>query len=185
MTVVPTATPDGKAVYQFGNVYFEITPGTGARITADRYAGKDLLTSSSVNPTNYGSTFWPSPQSTWNWPPLAEIDTSAYSGTINGPELALASSVTTNANVKISVTKTFSADAAKEAIQVVYTIKNEDTKAQQVAPWEISRVFPSGLTFYPTGGPPTQIGSRPLPTTTDGAGCTWFNYDAASISADQ
>ena len=50
------------------------------------------------------------------------------------------------------------------------------------APWQITRVGPGGLTFYPSGDgsfPPSNLGVR------DALGVTWYDYDAAAITDHQ
>jgi len=52
-----------------------------------------------------------------------------------------------------------------------------------MAPWEVTRVFPRGLTFFPTGPRTMPSNGGTIPITT-AAGITWFTYDAARITSD-
>src|ERR1700690_2764216 len=67
---------------QMGPIKLVIDASVGARITEFSYDGTNVLTGPDVNPTNYGSTFWPSPQSSWyaatNLPPIPAIDNQPY-----------------------------------------------------------------------------------------------------------
>jgi hypothetical protein len=78
-------------------------------------------------------------------------------------------------------TKEISTDPKNLSFKIKYTITNQSTQTQRVAPWEISRVFPKGLTFYPTG---TSAPSGPLaPFTENIANITWFDYQDSKIPA--
>ncbi|HEV8245450.1 MAG TPA: DUF4380 domain-containing protein, partial [Polyangiaceae bacterium] len=127
--------------------------------------------------------FWPSPQSVWNWPPPAELDHGPYSGSLSGTSVTLVGA--TNAALGLSVTKKFTPDLIKLGITIEYTITNRGRATTSVAPWEITRVFPAGLTFYPTGGAPYPCGGMALPATSDFGGATWLEYDPASFSGIQ
>lgn len=174
----------GKLVLEFGDIFFEVDPTVGGRVTSFRFAGTELLTGTAANATNYGSTFWTSPQATWNWPPPTAIDSDPYAPTVASPSVTLAGSpVATGGIAGVSVSKKFTANVAAQTVLAEYTITSASGGA--IAPWEITRAFPGGLTFYPTGtGAPTS-GSFALPVTTTGAGCTWFQYVEAEVTADQ
>jgi len=55
------------------------------RITSFLVDGRNFLTDDKVDSLNWGSTFWPSPQSDWDWPPPAAIDNEPYTVTLEGP----------------------------------------------------------------------------------------------------
>jgi len=177
----------GKYALAFGQTYLEVDPMNGARITALRVGGAtgtDVILDQSVNAgtanaDNWGSTFWPSPQ-TWPWPPtsatsIGAINTSPYTATMDANSLTLTSGVA--AAPTVSVTKKFSADLAKEAVVIDYTMTNGGTAAVTVAPWEITRMGMGSITFYPQGtDAPKAGGTFALPPTTSGAGATWFQH---------
>jgi hypothetical protein len=177
-------TNGGKYALTFDSTYLEIDPQNGARITALRVGGstgQDLLADSASTGEldNWGSTFWPSPQN-WLWPPtdadsINAINTLPYAVGSDGITLTLTSSV--NATLpSVSVIKKFSADLAKSAIVIEYTMTNGGTAPVTVAPWEITRVPAGGITFYAGNGPPIAYGGLPLPPTTDEAGASWFKH---------
>ena len=62
-----------------------------------------------------------------------------------------------------------------------YSIQST-ASGKSVATWEDTRVFPGGLTFYPTGDLAPTGGTFPLPTTQTSFDCTWFQYPA-TVSA--
>jgi hypothetical protein len=161
-------------------VEMQVDPSQGARISSLRLGGADILAGSAVTMTtvNWGSTFWPSPQSLWNWPPIAAIDSAPYACAADDSySFTLQGAANAGTGPKISVKKKFSGDLTQQAMVIDYTMTNTSTAAIMVAPWEISRVPPGALSFYPAGSAPgTRTGSSfALPsTTTDGSGITWY-----------
>ncbi len=166
----PVDRGGGKLVLEFGSTFFEVTAGHGARVTSLRCGGRELLsiTGSVSNPDMYGSTFWPSPQK-WPWPPPPEIDNLAYAATVDAAG-AITATGQPHAGTSLTVTKKFSANLAREAIEVEYLMKNSGLSAVSWAPWEITRVPATGVAFWPTGG--TPFGPKPLVTEAS-AGHTW------------
>src|SRR5262249_30269718 len=65
---------NGRWALDFGDLSFEVDPQIGGRVTTFALASVNLLTGPDVNPDNWGSSFWTSPQSVWNWPPPPQID---------------------------------------------------------------------------------------------------------------
>lgn len=184
VTLVEPIERSGKYVLEFGDLLFEVDPAVGARITSFKFAGTELLTGAAVNAENYGSTFWTSPQATWNWPPPTEVDKGAYAPEVAAPSITFTGAAVASGGIAgVTITKKFTADLEAQTVLAEYTITSASGGA--IAPWEITRVPSGGLTFYPTGGAPTAAGTFPLPTTTTGAGCTWYQYPGAQESADQ
>ncbi len=146
--VTPTVAGD---VYSFavGGVGFSVNAAVGARITSLTAGAVELLAGTAVNGSNYGSTFWTSPQSAWTWPPPAAIDSSAYAASINGDTVVMVGG--SDPALGLAVDKAFSADAASGWITIGYTVRNTGTAAVSVAPWEITRVPTGGIAFFPLG----------------------------------
>ena len=72
MTTKPAVPTVRGTVYTFtaGNTVFAVDAAKAGRIVTFSLAGKNILTAAkSSQDNNWGSTFWPSPQSDWNWPP--------------------------------------------------------------------------------------------------------------------
>src|SRR5882757_3732250 len=65
-----------------GNQSMDIDAHLGGRITSFLVDGRNFLTDDKVDSLNWGSTFWPSPQSDWDWPPPAAIDNEPYTVTL-------------------------------------------------------------------------------------------------------
>src|SRR5262245_19920701 len=165
----------GLLVLEFSSLYFEVDPAQGARISAFRLEGSELLTGPAVNAVNWGSTFWTSPQSDWGWPPPTAIDSEAYTPAIGTSSFHLAGPQASFAGKTVSVEKDFSADFTRDAVVITYTIHNTGAAPFSVAPWEVTRVAQGGRTFFPTGDTQfTPGGSNPLPVDA-AANVTWFN----------
>lgn len=174
---------DGHYVVQFADLHWEIT-AAGARMTDVRLrGGTNLLTTRAVNGTNFGSTFWTSPQSAWGWPPPAEIDTLPYAATVSPSSLSFVGPVAPRLGVAVS--KHFTPDLTNGHMLIRYTL-TAHVDGNRFAPWEVTRVGPGGLTFFPTGnGPPRAGGTFALPPTMDAAGCTWYQHQGAPVGSDQ
>ena len=180
--VQPIARTNGKYVLEFGDIFFEVDSLVGARvITLTLAGGPNYLSGTAQDAVNYGSTFRVSPQSAWpgTWPPPPEIDTSAYTMTVSGQTIVGTSPNATS--IGATVTKKFTPGLTNQSIVAEYSIQST-VSGKSVAPWEDTRVFPGGLTFYPTGDLAPTGGTFPLPTTQTSFGCTWFQYPA-TVSA--
>jgi hypothetical protein len=180
--VQPIARTNGKYVLEFGDIFFEVDSLVGARvITLTLAGGPNYLTGTAQDAVNYGSTFRVSPQSAWpgTWPPPPEIDTSAYTMSVSGQTIVGTSP--NAASIGATVTKKFTPGLTNQSIVAEYTIQST-ASGKSVAPWEDTRVFPGGLTFYPTGDLAPTGGTFPLPATQTSFGCTWFQYPA-TVSA--
>ncbi len=167
-------------VLAWDDVSFEVDARTGGRVTAMSLGGRNLLTGPEIDAGNFGSTFWTSPQSAWGWPPVPEVDHHAYQAAIEGPAIVMRSARSTSLGVEIE--KRFSADRARGAVTFEYRIHNFGPAPIQTAPWQITRVGPGGLTFYPSGDgsfPPSNLGVQ------DALGATWYDYDKAAITDHQ
>lgn len=162
---------------QVQKTVLEIDPTTGGRITSLTLGGKNFLTDSSVNNFNYGSTFWLSPQSDWNWPPSSEIDNKPYSAKIKKGQLIMTS--LKDEKTGIIVTKAFKGDSKTGSFVLKYTITNHSVNPQKVAPWEVTRVHTNGLAFFPIGTEDIRGGLATLIITKDGI--AWFPYKAEKL----
>ena len=174
---------DGQYVLELDDLIFSVDPA-GARITdVHLHDGANLLTGSTVNPISYGSTFWTSPQSGWGWPPPPEIDRAAFQSSVHAATLSFGGSIDVALGARVS--KRFTADVAGSRIDVQYTITAQGP-GKMFAPWEITRVFAGGLTFFPTGvGGPTGGAALSPPPTQDAAGCTWYQSPGTPAGVDQ
>ena len=84
-----SATSDGSLyTLTLGDLKMVVDASTGARITEFSLSRRRRARDRDEN-LNYGSTYWPSPQSSWCaaggdcWPPPPAIDSEAYTGSID------------------------------------------------------------------------------------------------------
>jgi hypothetical protein len=170
--------------FAFGDTVFAVDASKAGRIVTFSLAGKNILTApKDSGDNNWGSTFWTSPQSDWNWPPPSEIDPGAYSAQMVGGALSLTSNPANG--LGLAVTKKFSVDAVAGAVIAEYGIVNRGAQARAAAPWEITRVAAGGLTFFPMGEGCPRKGFQDLLSLQQARGVAWFPYDAGTIAADQ
>jgi hypothetical protein len=154
---------DGGSVYalEFGDTKFVVDPAPGGRIVEYSLDGTNILTNATVNPSYWGSTLWTAPEGEWMTAAVATagstgmmivpgFDTLPYPMTVaannsfsgSGPNV-------TFANMTFDLTKQFTANLAAGAIDIVYSITNKGTGSMTLGHWEVTRVFPDGLTFFP------------------------------------
>lgn len=135
--------------FSFGAARLVVDPSDGGRVIEFSLAGKNVLRERSES-ESYGSSFWTSPQSDWGWPPPFELDAAPWAAKVEGKVLRLESAVVDELGVQ--VTQRILVDEAREAVNFHYTIANRGASPRKVAPWQNTRVRPSGLTLYPSGG---------------------------------
>jgi hypothetical protein len=178
-----SAAPDAEGstfALTISDVRLEIDAERGGRVMSLALAGRNLLSGPEIDIINYGSTFWTSPQSDWGWPPVAEIDSAPFAGSIDGE--AVVTRGPTCAGLGVSVDKRFEADRARRAFVLTYTIVNRGDAPVRAAPWEVTRVQPNGLTFFATGGGPYEPSDLPA---RELDGVTWVHHDQAVIRGHQ
>jgi hypothetical protein len=184
--VEPVMRSATSYVLEFGNTKFEVDPTQGARVVAFSMGTVNLLsplmdTTDSPPALNGGSTFWLSPQSAWNWPPIAAVDRDAYEVTVNGNTIDLVGSSATIETSTVHIEKSFTANLSAGCVDLSYEIHNEGAAVAPYAPWEVSRLDRGGLSFWP--GVQATAGTVRWefePTAIDGV--LWWD-DAASAAA--
>jgi hypothetical protein len=159
------ALVDGRYVFRANELELEVNPALGGRITRFSLGGANILTGPEVVargegtlPNMYGSTFWTSPQSTWNWPPETALDSDPLESRLDGDVLSLLSQA--GATTGYGVLKRFALDAARERVLIEYVLQNH-SGTQAAAPWEVSRVPKEGLVFFAAASPATAASTLP------------------------
>jgi hypothetical protein len=178
--VVPAKPEDrGNGIFSFTvhNLKFEVDAKSGGRISSFQLNDKDFLSGRQVNADNWGSTFWPSPQSAWGWPPSEEIDKQMYSGGIVENAIVLTSKK--DSKLGYVIKKEFFGNPQDTSVTIRYTIINETDSTQSVSPWEITRVPPGGLTFFPKGK--GEMKGKLAPLMKESEGMIWFPYQDSLI----
>lgn len=182
-TVDEFSISESAGVYTLvhGGVTMVVDPGNGGRITSFGVDGVETLVQEGAA-AQYGSTFWPSPQ-TWEWPPsssIAEIDSQPYSVAEGAQSLVLTSAA--DNHLGAVVTKTFAAAQGTSGalgISVTYTIENASEQSFGAAPWEVSRVA-GGTVVFPAG-PGGELEQSTLSAQTVG-NHSFYTYDATDLS---
>jgi hypothetical protein len=177
---LPIQRDGGLDVLEFGPLQFAVNPAIGARIVSFKLDGDELLTDATVNSTYWGSTLWTSPVTDWqglnNGLPPAATDTDPYATTVSAAGVITATSDPETINGKtFTVTKVFTADIPNQAIVIDYEITNTGTAAFSIAAWEVTRVFPNGLTFFPTGTTMEPNISTVVMPFQEALGDTWYD----------
>jgi hypothetical protein len=175
----PIDKGNGILAFNFNGLYFEADSRNAGRISAFALDGKNMLSGKEVNATNWGTSLWPSPQSAWGWPPSNELDVKPYSGGVKD-SLSIEFVSEKDSLLGYLFSKNYKANPQDTSIIVNYTITNYSDKIQSVAPWEISRVAPGGLTLYPTGQGKKQNLLAKLMEDKDNI--TWFKYDSTKMN---
>jgi hypothetical protein len=181
VVAVPTATTvavgDSAFKLTFAGLEAIIDYKNGGRLESFALNGENCLSGKTVNAGNWGTSMWPSPQSAWGWPPSQQLDNMAYEVLQDSSEIILKS--LRDPKQGFVFTKAYKINTVDTSLIVTYTILNDTNVAQKVAAWEISRVAPGGLTFYPRGDEAKRGALASL--TKDSIGVTWFQYEAATI----
>jgi len=170
--------------FTFGATVFAVDAAKAGRVATFSLLGKNVLTApKNPDDNNWGSTFWVSPQSDWNWPPPAEIDPNPYLASVDGNAVVMSGKAA--GGLGLAVSKRFSADAAAGVVTIDYSIVNRGREARSAAPWEITRVAAGGLTFFPMGDGVPAKGMQELLKLNIADGIAWFAYDARAVTGDQ
>ena len=140
-----TKNEDGKYSLSVGHVTLTVDAQKGGKIVSYRYDDKEILSQTKI-PNSFGSTFWTSPQSEWNWPPVPEYDTKPFNAEVAGDKLILTGEKSKRFGYRVR--KELTTNKKDNAIVITYTIINESGETRKVAPWEISRVPNGGILFF-------------------------------------
>ena len=140
---------DGTFSILNNNIELKISPQDGGKIISFKLNEDDLILRKEDKQSSYGSTFWPSPQAMWNWPPLKTLDRDPYSVKEEDFKTILTSDV--DSRTKLRFSKIITGPVKPNAIELPFIIKNEGDKDISVAPWQVTRVKKGGLIFFPVG----------------------------------
>lgn len=174
--VIPKKGSGSKFSLNFANLYFEVDSARGARISSFKLNNTEILYLDFKTTDNAGSTFWPSPQSVWGWPPAANLNDKPYTAAIKGNALKFKGS--TDLKSQLRFYKTMYVNTGDTSVTIEYVIKNERTVAQKWAPWEVTRVLATGLTVFSRGSG-TVTGDM-AKRTSEVNGYVWYDQDVAN-----
>jgi hypothetical protein len=186
-TPVSATNDGGLYTLQLGALKLVIDGTRGARVTEFSLKGTNVLVTRDDTGT-YGSTYWPSPQSSWCaggvacWPPAAAIDTQPYAGDIDAQTNVIRltsaeASIGGFAGSAVTLTKQLVPVPDSGAVDVTYTLANTSPSVSvDVAPWLISRVATDGLTFFGRGSDAVVYApdSDPAFAVSEAGGDLWY-----------
>lgn len=157
----------------------EIDGSTGGRISSFTFEEQEFLAGKDINSSNWGATFWPSPQDLWGWPPPAILDKDSFSLSMVN-ESILAVGQIDSIKTKLQFTKELSYNSTRSGIDITLTMTNHDTKSYDAAPWLITRVPADGITFCPVD---TANMNNPAFDFEVEGGIFWFDYSGSATQA--
>ena len=138
-----------------------------------------------VNAKYWGSTLWTAPEAEWmalgNMYLVPGFDTLPFAVTV-APDSSF-TAVGPNgtfAGKTLSVTKKFAANVPAGSIDITYSLTNQGTNTFMVGHWEVTRVYPNGLTFFPAppaaSKPPLVANPDVMKVTVTNGIAVWFDH---------
>ncbi len=140
---------DKTFLLSYENIEVVVDPLFGGRIISLKLNGKELLIGKDIHPANYGSTFWPSPQTIWDWPPPVTLDSAPYNVKVKKEKLILTSDI--DSTLGIQFQKEITIKEKSKSVSIEYSIKNTSVEDRKISGWEITRMPKGGLVFFPKG----------------------------------
>jgi hypothetical protein len=153
----------------------EVDPADGGRMTELSLSGENVLLARGAA-ASHGSSFWPSPQRDWDWPPPAELDSLPWRAELRDGALRLESEV----SPKLELSATELVTAAPHGVRIEHRLRNHGQAPRAVAPWRNSRVGPRGLTFYPS--PSVTLDGSTLKLAPSEDGVAWLRHDPVTMT---
>ncbi len=124
-----------------------VEPSNGGRIAQLKINEIPVLFEKEETSDVYGSTWWPSPQNKWNWPPPSVINNGAYSVLELSNKRAILQSGVCEASL-IQIEKIYELKDSGH-LQVTYTAKNISNQIIQLSHWENTRLPKGGKVLFP------------------------------------
>ena len=165
--------------FQVADMYFEVDSGFGSRISSLKLGDEEIMfvDRDYADGILWGSTSWPAPQSDWGWPPSVVLDSDPYSGGITGDSVILVSGVDEGSNLRFK--KVFYASEEDTSVTIVYTYINEGAGTENNGAWEITRVPPGGISFFPSGEGSVTGALAVYAEKVNNV--TWYEYESSDI----
>ncbi|MDH3958080.1 MAG: DUF4380 domain-containing protein, partial [Actinomycetota bacterium] len=143
--------PDPAILAQHcGALAVEFRPAEGGRLAQLRHDGVDLVLPHGRVPGYYGDTFWPSPQSRFEWPPPPVLDSDPYEIVAETP-LGLTMLSAPDPDQGLQVQKSFA--LSERGLTMEFTLTSTSAQPQDVSPWQVTRAPREGLIVWAAGDP--------------------------------
>jgi len=163
-------------------VTFECVEGYGGLVTAFKLNGENVQVDEAVGPSQvWGTSFWPSPQSAWGWPPPPAFNSANYTAEVNESGRSVTLTGPVDEGLGVQVVKHFVADLVRGSIDLNYEMRvpsGSPAAPQRLAAWEITRLKPEGVLFW-KGGALEKSGNWPklLVEQLDVDGVDYYHYN--------
>ena len=154
----------------------EFIPDEGGRLGSLRYNGVPLVLPPGQVPGFYGDTFWPSPQARFDWPPPPILDKSPYEILAESP-LGLTLRSAPDPDFGFQVEKRV--ELSEHGLAMQFTLTNIWSRAQAVAPWQVTRAPREGLLVWASGEPfhdPDRLAKQ-----AEDPGCWFVHRDSTAM----
>src|SRR5262245_38210941 len=119
---------------EFGRHALEVDAFDGGRIVEFSLDGRSVVLPREESPVAYGSSFWPSPQSAWQWPPPPELDALPWQASFEGLTLVLTSREVSR--FRLSATQRIVAVPELGGVRIELTWSNQGSQPFSVAAWQ-------------------------------------------------
>lgn len=158
-------------------VSLQVDITTGGRADSFQLDNTEILAQDKHLNHSWGSTFWLSPQSIWQWPPTPEHDHLPYN-VVKSSDSWLHIKSDIGCNSRIDKTFQFLNDSYS-TLKRGYRISVED-QFEEIAPWEITRVPAEGIVFFPVNRDNISavVGAPDYSVTDDNI--LWMEFDKAT-----
>lgn len=167
----------GRYRHETAGLVFAIDPADGGRPIELSLDGQNVLVERASGCPAYGSSFWPSPQRDWDWPPPAAFESMAWRARLEAGALVLDSQI----EPALGLSASQRVRTAPNGVSFEYTLHNRGASRRSVAPWQNTRVRPRGLTFYPSPEatlPGSTLSIEPRD------GIAWLRHDPSTMTAN-
>ena len=161
---------------ELGSCAVEVDPYDGGRIVEFSLGGRSVIVPVDESPEAYASSFWPSPQSAWSWPPPVEFDKLPWKVAVESKTLEMTSA--TSEKLQVSARQRLTMLPTPNAVTIEFQITNHGPLPRKVAPWQNTRVRPKGITFYPSSEPTYAQSSLKLAPRD---GIAWYAHDPTQV----
>lgn len=131
-----------------GPLEVEVRPPEGGRVAVLRYRGVDLVLPPGRVPGFWGDTFWPSPQSLFDWPPPPVLDSDPYEVLAATAEHLVVRSAP-DPGFGIQVEKAYR--VGHDVLEFTFTVTNTGREPRSLAPWQVTRAARTGLVLWAPG----------------------------------
>lgn len=163
-----------------GQTQLEINANIAGRVSSLKVDGMEMLfTADKTNNGVWGSVFWSSPQTEWSWPPIEILDSAPYDVSLADDRIVFTSKVDPQTGYQFI--KSYGVDAEKKCVSIVYSIYNHSNIEKNIAGWEVTRLRPAGMTFFPQGDTESNSGIF-YPLAVEHLGdITWAKYQPENL----